>query len=100
MMGEYLLRLALLLPLLGALIWGSLRLTRALQGRLVGMGGGVGRGGRALRLVETSLVAPGMRLAVVRFHDREILIGASRSGLVRLGEAQARPETAPERGAP
>ncbi|MEQ8411658.1 MAG: flagellar biosynthetic protein FliO [Erythrobacter sp.] len=100
MMGEYLLRLALLLPLLGALIWGSLRLTRALQGRLLGIGGGAGRGGRALRLVETSLVAPGMRLAVVRFHDREILIGASRSGLVRLGEAQARPEFAPEGGAP
>ncbi|QIQ87125.1 flagellar biosynthetic protein FliO [Erythrobacter sp.] len=90
-MADYLLRLALLLPLLGALVWGSLRLTRALQGRLVGVGGE----GRALRLVETSLVAPGLRLAVVRFHDREILIGASRGGLVRLGEAPARNEAPP-----
>lgn len=88
MMGEYLLRLALLLPLLGGLVWGSLWLTRYLQGRLVGSDG-VGDGGRALRLVETRLVAPGLRLAVVRFHDREILVGASRSGLVRLGEASA-----------
>ncbi|WP_090201400.1 flagellar biosynthetic protein FliO [Erythrobacter sp. HL-111] len=86
-MGEYLLRLALLLPLLGALVYGSLRLTRFLQGRLVG---GASEG-RVLRLVETSLVAPGLRLAVVRFHDREILIGAGRGGLVRLGEAPARP---------
>ena len=29
-----------------------------------------------------------MKLAVVRFHDREILLGCSRQGLVRLGEAQ------------
>ena len=99
MMGEYLLRLALLLPLLGALARDSLRLTRMLQNRIVGAGG-AGRAGRALRLVETSLVARGMRLAVVRFHDREILIGASRSGLVRLGEAAARTDQASDGDAP
>lgn len=94
MMLEYFLRLALLLPLLGLLIWGSLKLTRYLQGRLVGMTGEA----RSLELVETSLVAPGMKLAVVRFHDREILLGCSRTGLVRLGEAATRgelPDTAP-----
>jgi flagellar protein FliO/FliZ len=42
-----------------------------------------------LQLVETSLIAPGMKLAVVRFHDREILLGCTRQGLVRLGEAPA-----------
>jgi len=86
MMVEYFLRLALLLPLLGLLIWGSLLLTRYLQGRIVGITGQ----GRSLELVETSLVAPGIKLAVVRFHDREILLGCSRSGLVRLGECAAR----------
>ena len=40
--------------------------------------------------METSLVAPGLKLAVVRFHDREILLGCSRAGLVRLGEAETR----------
>ena len=84
---EYFARLALLLPLLGGLIWGSLKLTRYLQTRMVGQ---MGAAGRHLELVETSLIAPGMRLAVVRFHDREILLGASRQGLVRLGEAPAR----------
>jgi flagellar protein FliO/FliZ len=87
MLLEYFVRLALLLPLLGGLIWGSLRLTRYLQTRMVG---GMGNGGRHLELVETSLLAPGLKLAVVRFHDREILLGASRQGLVRLAEAPAR----------
>lgn len=86
MMLEYVLRLALLLPLLGALIWGSLRLAKFMQERLAS----AGSGGRQIELVETSLLAPGMRLAVVRFHDREILLGCSRSGLVRLGEGPAR----------
>lgn len=85
MMVDYLLRLALLLPLLGLMIWGSLKLTRYLQTRLVGMGSGSG----SLELVETSLLAPGLKLAVVRFHGREILLGCSRNGIVRLGEAHA-----------
>ncbi len=87
MMLEYFARLALLLPLLGGLIWASLKLTRYLQTR---MAGATGEAGRHLQLVETSLLAPGMKLAVVRFHDREILLGASRQGLVRLAEAPAR----------
>jgi flagellar protein FliO/FliZ len=86
-MLEYLLRLALLLPLLGGLIWGSLWLTRWLQTRLHGSSGA--GSGRHLQLVETTLIAPGMKLAVVRFHDREILLGCTRHGLVRLGEAAA-----------
>jgi flagellar protein FliO/FliZ len=84
-MIEYLLRLALLLPVLGGLIWGSLWLTRWLQTRLHGVPGASG-GARQLQLVETSLIAPGMKLAVVRFRDREILLGCTRNGLVRLSE--------------
>ena len=81
-MVEYLLRLALLLPLLGGLIWGSLWLTRMMQARLAGQPGA----GRHLQLIETSLIAPGVKLAVVRFREREILLGLSRHGMVRLGE--------------
>ncbi|MEL7198193.1 MAG: flagellar biosynthetic protein FliO [Pseudomonadota bacterium] len=84
MMLEYLARLAILLPILGLLIWGSLRLTKYLQTRFVGMQGT----GNSVHLVETSLVAPGLKLAVVRFHDREILLGCSRHGLVRLAESE------------
>ena len=92
-MLEYLLRLALLLPLLAGLIWGSLWLTRYLQTRLHGA---LGAGGRHLQLIETSLIAPGMKLAVVRFHDREILLGCTRQGLVRLGEAPAATHPEPQ----
>ena len=93
-MLEYLLRLALLLPVLAGLIWGSLWLTRWLQTRL-GQTPAHGAG-RQLQLIETSLIAPGMKLAVVRFRDREILLGCTRQGLVRLGEAPVVPATLPE----
>ena len=93
-MIEYLMRLALLLPVLAGLIWGSLWLTRWLQTRLSGAPGGTGGAGagaeRSLQLVETRLLAPGMKLAVVRFHDREVLIGCTRQGIVRLSEMGAR----------
>ena len=95
MMLEYFARLAILLPILGLLIWGSLRLTKYLQTRMVGMGSGAGR---HLELVETTLLAPGMKLAVVRFHDREILLGCSRQGLVRLGEATPEERTLTQTG--
>ncbi len=90
-MLEYILRLALLLPLLAGLIWGSLWLTRFLQSRL---GVPSGQSTRAVELLETSLIAPGLKLAVVRFHDREILLGVSRQGLVRLSEAPGRTSNA------
>ncbi len=89
MMVDYFLRLALLLPLLALLIWGSLRLTRFLQTRIVG----AQKDGQKIELLETSLLAPGLKLAVVRFHDQEILLGCSRNGLVRLGEVEGRAET-------
>ena len=84
MMVEYFARLALLLPFLGALIWCSLKLTKYLQTRIGGLPGG---NGARMELVETTLLAPGLKLAVVRFHDREILLGCTRQGLVRLAEA-------------
>ena len=90
MMVEYLLRLVLLLPLLALLIWGSLWLTRFLQTRLARGLGQTDGTRQSLELIETSLVAPGLKLAVVRFHDREILLGCSRTGLVRLGDSEAR----------
>lgn len=95
MMAEYFLRLALLLPLLALLIWGSLRLTRYLQTRIVG----VQNSGNSVELVETSLLAPGLKLAVLRFHDREVLVACSRNGLVRLSEAEIRPSNAPQEDA-
>lgn len=81
-MTLYILKLVLLLPLLAGLIWGSLWLTRKMQTRLHAPDRA-----RAAKLVETTMLAPGMRLAVIEFRGREILIGATRNGLVRLAEA-------------
>ena len=83
----YVIKLALMLPLLGLLIWASLWLTRRLQSRVR-----AGERTRAARLVETTMLAPGVRLAVIEFRGREILVGSTRHGLTRLAEAEARAE--------
>lgn len=80
----YIVKLLVLLPLLAGLIWGSLWLARKTQASLSARSAS-----KSARLVETTMLAPGMRLAVIEFHGREILVGASKHGLVRLAEAEA-----------
>ncbi|QSR16589.1 flagellar biosynthetic protein FliO [Novosphingobium sp. KA1] len=87
----YLLKLILLLPLIGAMAWGCLWLARRLQERA-----GSPAAGRSLRVVETLMLSPTLRLAVIEFHGREILVSASRQGLTTLAEAPARPASTPE----
>ena len=83
-MTGYFLKLFLLLPLIGMAVWLSLKLTHRMQGRL----GGQSHRERSVRIVETMMVSPGTKLAVIEFRGRHILVSASRSGLVRLAEAQ------------
>ena len=87
----YILKLLVLLPLIGLMIWGSLKLAQRMQARM----GGPQNGGKAVRIVETTMLSPTMRLAVLEFHGREILVSTSRSGMTWLAEAPARraPET-------
>ena len=86
-MAWYIMKLVLLLPLIGGMIWGSLKLAQVMQARA---GGGAG-GQRAVRIVETTMLSPTLKLAVLEFHGREILVSVSRTGLTRLAEAPARP---------
>ncbi len=82
----YVLKLMLLLPLIAGLIWGSLKLAQKLQARI-----GVAPGAApTIRIVETTMLSPTLKLAVIEFRGREILVSASRQGLVRLAEAPAR----------
>ena len=82
----YVLKLILLLPLIAALAWGSLKLAQRMQAKF-----GVAPGAaKAVRVVETTMLSPTLKLAVIEFHGREILVSVSRQGLVRLGEAPAR----------
>lgn len=89
-MGWYIFKLVLLLPLLAGMIWGSLWLTRKLQARMA-----LPDRRKSARLLETTLLAPGIKLAVIEFHGREILIASTRHGLTRLAEAPATTAPAP-----
>ena len=89
----YTLKLLILLPLIGAMIWGSLKLAKRMQGQL---GGPAGGGEKAVRIVETTMLTPTLRLAVIEFHGKEILVSTSKGGLTRLAEAPARPKPAVE----
>jgi flagellar protein FliO/FliZ len=81
----YVLKLIVLLPLIGLLAWGCFKLAQKLQERA-----GVGGGSKSVRIVETTMLSPTLKLAVIEFHGREILVSASRNGLTRLAEAPAR----------
>ncbi len=80
-MGEYILRLMALIPLVGGLAWGSLWMWKKLQ---LGMPTQAGTGtSRALRIVEVLPLGLGSKLAVVEFQGRELLVSVSKSD-VRL----------------
>lgn len=80
----YVVKLLVLLPLIAALAWGCLKLARRMQEKV----GGTGT--KSVRVVETLMLSPTLRLAVIEFHGREILVSTSRQGLTRLAEAPAR----------
>ena len=89
-MFEYILKLAIMLPAIGLLAWGCLKLASKMQDRVGGPGRGRSGGGKAARIIETTMLSPSLKLAVIEFHGREILVSASRTGLTRLAEAPAR----------
>lgn len=82
----YIAKLILLLPVIGGMIWGSLKLLQKMQARY---GASTGQA-KVVRIVETTMLSPTLKLAVLEFHGREILVSASRHGLTRLAEAPAR----------
>lgn len=87
----YVLKLLVLLPLIGGLIWASLKFAKRMEGRFMG-----GNAPKSVRIIETQMLSPTLRLAVLEFHGREILVSAGKNGLVRLAEAPAREKTEAE----
>jgi len=81
----YILKLIILLPLIGLLAWGCLKLAQKLQERAR-----ASQGPKSVRIIETTMLSPTLKLAVIEFHGREILVSASRNGLTRLAEAPLR----------
>jgi len=66
----YVLKLLVILPLIGLMIWGSLKLAKNLQGQF-GAPAGIGK---AVKIVETTMLSPTLRLAVIECHGREISV--------------------------
>ena len=93
----YIVKLLIMLPLIAAVAWGCLKLAQKMQERMAGGN----QGAKSVRIVETTMLSPALKLAVIEFHGREILVSASRQGLTRLAEAPARPRIeALEQGEP
>ncbi len=85
-MGEYILRLIILLPLIGGLAWASLWLWKRVQIGLPVMR----TQDRAVRIIDTVPLGTGSKLAVVRFDERNFLVAVSRTHVTLLSEG--RPE--------
>jgi flagellar protein FliO/FliZ len=82
--GTYLLKLALLLPLVCGLLVGCLWLWRKLEQKLPG-----NQGTRMIAIKESMMISPGLRLAVIEFEGRKLLVSVGRGGvsLVDRGDA-------------
>ena len=84
-MLEYILRLAVMVPLIGGMAWGSLWLWRKTQ-----LGIGARNDQRVLEITDAAMMGAGCKLAVVRYRDRELLIAVSRTQTVLLAEHNGR----------
>lgn len=82
----YVVKLLVLLPLICLAAWGCLKLAQKMQARAT-----AGQP-KTVRVLETTMLSPTLKLAVIEFRGREILVSASRNGLTRLAEAPARGE--------
>ena len=84
-MGDYVSRLAVVLPLMLMLLGGLYHAAK--RGWIRAPGLATGTGAAAIRVVTSVGVAPGSRLVVVEFDGRRLLLAATRSGTVLLDRA-------------
>ena len=85
----YIVKLLVMLPLIAGLAWGCLKLTQKMQDKFAPGN----RTGKVVRIIETTMLSPTLKLAVLEFHGSEILVSVSRQGLTRLAEVPARPRS-------
>lgn len=85
MMWMYVLKLVILLPLVCGLMIGALYLWRRVESRMPGQ-----PANRMLKVQETMMISPGLRLAVLEFEGRKLLVSVGRGGvnLIDKGDAQ------------
>lgn len=85
MMWSYILKLAVMLPLVCGLMIGSLWLWRRLEGRMAGK-----PASRMIAVRETMMISPGLRLAVVDFEGSRLLVSVGRGGVTLVDKTVAR----------
>lgn len=84
-MWSYILKLVVLLPLVCGLLIGCLYLWRRLEGRMPGNGGE-----RMLKVKETMMISPGLRLAVIDFEGSRLLVSVGRGGVALVDKTVPR----------
>lgn len=85
MMWSYILKLLVLLPLVCGLMIGALYLWRKLEARMPGQ-----PANRMLKVQETMMISPGLRLAVLEFEGKKLLISVGRGGVNLLDKSDAK----------
>ncbi len=78
MLWSYILKLVILLPLVCGLMIGCLYAWRKLETRLPGGGKPTNR---LIAVKETMMISPGLRLAVLDFEGKRLLVSVGRGGV-------------------
>ncbi|MDP1028215.1 flagellar biosynthetic protein FliO [Sphingomonas sp. KR1UV-12] len=79
MLWSYILKLVVLLPLVCGLMIGCLYLWRKLEGRMPGK-----QSNRLIAVRETMMISPGLRLAVLDFEGKRLLVSVGRGGVALI----------------
>lgn len=79
MLWSYILKLVVLLPLVCGLMIGCLYAWRRLEGRMNKQ-----QATRLLKVQETMMLSPGLRLAVIEFEGRKLLVSVGRGGVTLI----------------
>ncbi|WP_341209483.1 flagellar biosynthetic protein FliO [uncultured Sphingomonas sp.] len=85
MMWTYILKLIVMLPLVCGLMIGCLYLWRRLEARMPGK-----PSTRGIAVRETMMISPGVKLAVVDFEGRRLLVSVNRAGVTLVDKAEGR----------
>lgn len=82
-MGEYILRLIVLVPVIGGLAWASLWMWKRLQLGLPAQSGSTSR----VRVSEVIPLGVGSKLAVIEFAGRDLLIAVSKTDIRLIADS-------------
>ncbi|WP_296611967.1 flagellar biosynthetic protein FliO [Sphingomonas sp.] len=87
MLWSYILKLFVLLPLVCGLMVGCLWLWRRLESRMPGQ-----PANRTIKVQETMMLSPGLRLAVIEFEGQKLLVSVGRGGVQLVDKAGGLPK--------